>query len=65
MNINSNTWAHKNIKYFEKNSLTRVQFKRACKRRNLNIEDFEETHVDYYTPPNGRRQKKYTYKLKK
>lgn len=65
MNVNSNMWAQKNLRYFEQNSLTRVQFKRACKRRDLKFEDFEEIHVDYYYPPNGRKQKKYTYRLKK
>lgn len=51
-----------NIKWYETNAVTRPNFKRRCKEKNLNFNDFEEIFSHIYQYPNGRTIKYYFYK---
>ena len=54
----------KNIKYHETKALTRNDFKKSCKRKGWDFEDFEEVFAEWYIRKNGDRKRKYFYFLK-
>lgn len=56
----------KSKEYYETNAVLRTHFKKVCKNRNWNFDDFEEIFAEeWYVRPNGYRQRKFYYKEKK
>lgn len=60
----SNNPSAKDLIYYESNSIDRNNFKRLCRKRNFNFEDFEEIFAEWHDRPSGDRRKQYYYKLK-
>ncbi len=52
------------IEWYENNAVTRANFKRRCKQKNLIFEYFEEIPDHIHEYPNGRKAIYYRYKLK-
>lgn len=47
--------------YYETNATFRSIFKRTCRRRGWDFNDFEERESCFHVNKNGRRSRKYTY----
>lgn len=50
--------------YYSANSTFRYHFKQTCKSKGWKFEDFQEVFAEFYTKPNGNKEKKYFYIFK-
>ncbi|MGL5962153.1 MAG: hypothetical protein ACRCZ0_09425 [Cetobacterium sp.] len=63
-NVQNSTWCH-DVESYEEKETARSDFKRRCRIRGWDFDDFEEVHVGWRYKINGERERKYSYKLKK
>ena len=60
-NLGRNNPNAKNIEFYKNNGRTRSAFKTSCKRLGYDFNNFIETFYGWYTKPNGKRERLYTY----
>lgn len=53
------------IEYYETNSVVKSSFKRTCKTRGLDFNDFDEYFDKFHIYPDGKRVKKFFFIKKK
>lgn len=64
-NLSRNNPNANNITFYESNGRSRSAFKLSCRKLGYNFDDFIEEFYGWYIKPDGRRERLYTYIIKK
>ena len=64
-NLGRNNPNANDITFYESNGRSRSAFKLSCRRLGYNFDDFIEEFYGWYTKPDGRRERLYTYTIKR